>query len=132
MVVIVSAERPWVTILEHALRERGIPFLSACSCTEICGWEFFMLKPALFVVGEEVRGSSGLEALRFLRRAFPRVPAVFIALQNNPELERQARQLSLLYFGTEPVPEEVFVKILDTLFHNKTDLPLSPATLRSR
>jgi len=117
MVWILSVARQWIGIVERELEKRGIPFLVLQDVEEVDRARWTAIRPQLVFVGQSLKHGEGLSWLIPLRQAFPETQLVFVAHDPSPELERQARQASLLLFGAEPLTPEIVREILDRVFH---------------
>jgi len=116
MVWIVSIPRPWVETVEREVQRRGIPFFVVQDLEDVDRVRWAVFRPRLIFVGQNLRKTSGIRALRQLRQSFPEAHLVFVVQTPSPDLERQARQAALLLFGVEPLTETVVKAILDRVF----------------
>ena len=124
-VLLVSSDKPLRGQLRAWLVHEGVAgnSLSAVATGDACQTVVSRLRPRVTVIDDAIPDTDGPTLLRTLRQQLPDALVVYLATHHTAELEREVRQLGVLYYTEKPPDEGSLRKVLGTVLHQP--LPLA-------
>ena len=96
-----------------------------------CGREALAMlanqRPRLVILDDQLADTRALDLLPHLCRVSPKLLIVYLATCHTLELEREVRQLGVLYYTEKPPDLEVLKRILGTTFAGARRREASPS-----
>lgn len=77
-------------------------------------------EPALVLMGMRVRGSSGIDMTRRLKRLYPELHVVMLTLFDSPEYVQECARAGASGYVLKEAPVEQLLKAIDTVFRGGT------------
>ena len=84
-------------------------------------------RPRLVILDDQLADTRALDLLPHLGRVSPKLLIVYLATCHTLELEREVRQLGVLYYTEKPPDLEVLKRILGTTFAGARKRGVSPS-----
>ena len=118
-VLLVSSDKPLRGQLRAWLVHEGMTGNSLCTVASgrACQTIVSQLRPRVTVIDDAEPDTDGPTLLPTLRQQVPDVLVVYLATYHTAELEREIRQLGVLYYTEKPPDEGSLRKVLGTVLH---------------
>ena len=124
-VLLVSSDKPLRGQLRAWLVHEGLAgnSLFAVATGHACQTVVSQMRPRVTVIDDAITDTDGPILLRTLRQQLPDALVVYLATHHTPELEREVRQLGVLYYTEKPPDEDSLRKVLVSVLQQT--LPVS-------
>jgi DNA-binding NtrC family response regulator len=118
-VLLVSSDKSLRGQLRAWLVHEGIRgnILFAVATGQACQTVVSQIRPRVMVIDDAIPDTAGPTLLRTLRQQLPDSLVVYLATHHTAELEREVRQLGVLYYTEKPPDEGALRKVLGTVLH---------------
>ena len=118
-VLLISPDKRLRGQLRACLIHEGIAGnnLFAVETSHACQTLVSQIRPRVLVIDDAITDTDGSTLLRTLRQQLPDSLVVYLATHHTPELEREIRQLGVLYYTEKPPDEGSLRKVLSTVLH---------------
>ena len=118
-VLLVSPDKQLRGQLRACLIHEGIAGnnLFAVATGHACQTVVSRIRPRVTVIDDAITDTDSSTLLRTLRQQLPDSLIVYLATHHTPELEREIRQLGVLYYTEKPPDEGALQKVLGTVLH---------------
>jgi DNA-binding NtrC family response regulator len=100
--------------------------LFAVASGHACQTVVSQIRPRLTVVDDAITDTDGPALLRTLRQQLPDSLVVYLATHHTAELEREVRQLGVLYYTEKPPDEGSLRKLLVSVLQQTLAVKRSP------
>lgn len=119
--LLVSGDSEFKRHITGALAFTGMPRTTLA--TAACGRDALRIlareRPSLVVIDDDLPDTTGLDLLRALRRDGVKTLVIYVATHHTLELEREVRQLGVLYYTEKPPGPLVMERIVATALYNR-------------
>lgn len=118
-VILVSSDKPLRGQLRAWLVHEGMTGNSVFTVAtgQECQTVVSQLRPRVTVIDDAIPDTDGPTLLRALRQQVPDALVVYLATHHTAELEREIRQLGVVYYTEKPPDEDTLRKVLGTVLH---------------
>lgn len=118
-VLLVSSDKPLRGQLRSWLVHEGMAGNSVLTVAngQECQTIASQLRPRVTVIDDAIPDTDGPTLLRTLRQQVPDALVIYLATLHTAELEREIRQLGVLYYTEKPPDEDTLRKVLGTVLH---------------
>ena len=127
-VLLVSPDKHLRGQLRACLIHEGIAGsnLFAVATGHACQTVVSQIRPRVTVIDDAITDPDGPTLLRTLRQQLPDALVVYLATHHTSELEREVRQLGVLYYTEKPPDEDSLRKVLSTVLQQTLPVKRSP------